>query len=182
MPSVLQDWVIELPLMMQGRMMTGIRGPDEAYCPEMKPVIRWIRSVVLVSGNPENDFAQIDDKQLPAVEDFEHELEYLTVHYYRHFLHTLEIIGYKHPDFAVSDIAMEYYLRLVDWMHLAPESHEEINERLSGKPGTTGGSREWIPQGRKVAVNNLKKEIKELEKKKKEVLPPVHRNFGARLS
>jgi hypothetical protein len=165
MPSVLQDWVSELPLMMQGTMMTGIRGNDLAHAPLMKPVIRWMRSQILVQGNPENDFMEVGT--LPAVEDFEEELEYMSVHYFRHFLHTLEIIGYKHPDYRVSDIAMDYYLRLVNWCHLAPESHEELNERLSGKPGTTGTSKMWVPESRKM-----------LPEEEPVVVAPTHRDYG----
>lgn len=127
--------------MMQGTILTGIRGNDLGNCPKLKPVVRWIRSVVVVNGNKENDFMQV--KSLPAVEDFEDELEYLSVHYFRHLLHTLEIIGYMHPDYDISSIAFEYYLRLVDWCHLQPESRDHLEERLSGKPGTTGTAQPW---------------------------------------
>jgi hypothetical protein len=134
--------------MMQGTLLTGIRGNDLDYSPKMKPVVRWIRSNLLNNGNPENDFMEVGT--LPAVEDFEDELEYMSVHYFRHLILTLEIIGYKHPDYDVSTIAMEYYLRLVNWCHLAPESHEELNERLSGEPGTTGTTKMWVAESRKV--------------------------------
>ena len=157
--------------------MTGIRGNDFNAAPKMKPVVRWMRSVLLVNGNPENDFMEVPD--LPAVEDFEDELEYMSVHYFRHFLHTLEIIGYKHPEFEISDIAMEYYLRLVDWCHLAPESHEELDERLSGKPGTTGSSKTWIPQSRKIKVEVDDKEIPILQGPIYTNTAPVHRNYGS---
>lgn len=131
--------------MMQGTLLTGIRGNDLDHAPKMKPVIRWMRSILLNNGNPENDFMNVPS--LPTVEEFEDELEYVSVHYFRHFLLTLEIIGYKHPEYEVAEIAMDYYLRLVNWCHLAPESHEELDERLSGKPGTTGDSKTWEPPG-----------------------------------
>jgi hypothetical protein len=185
MPSVLQDWVTELPLMMQGTLLTGIRGNDVAYAPKLKPVVRWIRANLLVQGNPENDFMEVPDG-LPAVEDFEDELEYMPVHYYRHLIHTLEIIGYKHPDYEISSIAMEYYLRLVDWCHLAPESHEELDERLSGKPGTTGSSRKWSgawdAKSRKIqppsVIDGLLQKETSIEKKLKEIEKRLARNHG----
>lgn len=162
MSSVLQDWVTELPLMMQGTMLTGIRGNDTAHAPKMKPVVRFMRANILEQGNPENDFMDIG--VLPGVEEFEDELEYMSVHYFRHFLLTLEILAYEHPEFLVSNTAMDYYLRLVNWCHLAPESHEELTERLSGKPGTTGTSKTWIPESRKVlpATDPIPKKDKKL--------------------
>lgn len=141
MSTVLKDWVIKLPLMMQGTLMTGVRGPDTASCPNLKPVGRWIRSLILVNGNPENDFMEV--QKLPAVEEFEKELEYLPIHYFTHLVHCLEIIGYKHPDGNVAAIALEYYFRLCDWLHMFPEPEEEMDIRLSGKSGTTGEVRRW---------------------------------------
>lgn len=141
--SVLKDWVVELPLMMQGTIITSIRGNDLAHAPKLKPVTRWLRSLILNNGNPENDF--MDVPKLPAVEEFEDELEYLTIHYFAHLLHTLEIVGYRHPEDKVAEIALNYYARLVDWLHLEPEAQADLESRLSGQPGTTGSKRKWFP-------------------------------------
>jgi hypothetical protein len=176
MPSVVQEWVEELPLMMQGTMMTGVRGNDIIATPKLKPLVRWVRSLILVQGNPENDFMEVDVTTLPTVEHFEDELEYLSVHYFRHLLHTIEIIGYKHPDYDTSMIAIDYYLRLVDWCHLAPETHEELNERLSGEPGTTGKSKTWKPDY--PIFNRKKKPSKKPVSSKPVPVPPVHQNYG----
>lgn len=141
--SVLKDWVVELPLMMQGTLMTCIRGNDIRDAPKMKPLTRWLRSLLLNNGNPENDFMEVP--KLPAVEEFEDEIEYLSIHYFAHLLHSLEIVGHKHPDDEVAGIAIDYYARLVDFLHLEPEREEEFEKRLSGEVGTTGSVRKWLP-------------------------------------
>jgi hypothetical protein len=148
-------------------MMTAIRGCDTPQ-PKIKPVVRWIRQLLLINGNDENDFSRPPDK-LPSVEDFEDELEYAPLHYFLHLFHTLEIIGFKHPDPETSDIAFEYYLRLCSWMHVAPETEEEMDERLSGKPGTTGSAKSWVQD----LLGSRKKRRPE-----KKPSPPVHTNQG----
>lgn len=145
--SVLKDWVTELPLMMQGTLLTSIRGNDTAPTPGIKKVGRWYRDLLLHNGNPENDFMEFQG--LPRVEDIHDELEYSSVHYLLHLLHGLEIVGYKHPDPETSDIALDYYLRIVHWLHLSPETEQELDERLSGEPGTTGETKKWVRKKRR---------------------------------
>lgn len=51
MPSVLQEWVSELPFMQQSVLLTAVRGPDGVakYHPS-KYIIRWYRRSVLISS------------------------------------------------------------------------------------------------------------------------------------
>lgn len=121
--------------MMQGTLMTCIRGNDIRDTPKMKPLTRWLRSLLLNNGNLKNDFMNVP--KLLAVEDFEDEIEYLSIHFFAHLLHSLEIVGHMHPDDNVAGIALDYYARLVDFLHLEPEKEEDFKSRLSGEPGTT---------------------------------------------
>ena len=59
-------------------------------------------------------------------------------HYQLHFMHAVEILGYKHPDQKIRDWWLGCYNRLVLDMHLHPETEEELDFRL-------GDSREqWL--------------------------------------
>lgn len=173
--NVLQEWVTELPLMMQGTLLTGIRGNDLAHAPRMKPVVRWLRSLLLNNGNPQNDFMEVG--QLPTVEEFDDELEYLSCHYFLHLLHTLQIVGYKHPDTKIRLIASDYYSRLVDWCHLHPEPESEMDERLSGRAGTTGSFKVWVSEW-----TQRNQEIEREESLRTAVIPPLHIHHGRQCS
>lgn len=51
-------------------------------------------------------------------------------HFQLHFLHAVEILGYKFPLIEVRDWWHYTYLRLVNDMHLEPESEETMDRRL----------------------------------------------------
>lgn len=90
------------------------------------------------------------------VDKYLKELDALPHHFQMHFMHSAEIVGYKHPgvksrhwnaelndevvdhDTSIADWWREVYYRLVDDMHLHPEEPEEMDARL-------GDSREgWL--------------------------------------
>lgn len=51
MPSVLQDWVADLPMMMQSVLLSAIRGPDgQPKYNGTKKLLRWLRRCILVSS------------------------------------------------------------------------------------------------------------------------------------
>lgn len=59
-------------------------------------------------------------------------------HFQLHFMHAVEIVGYKHPDEQIRSWWAGVYERLVHDMHLWPESEEQLDARL-------GDSREgWL--------------------------------------
>lgn len=62
-------------------------------------------------------------------------------HYYRHFMHAVEVVGYKHPDARIREFWNKSYCRLVRDLHLNPETEEQMDFRL-------GDSRsQWIEAG-----------------------------------
>src|SRR5258708_5325858 len=52
-------------------------------------------------------------------------------HFQLHFMHAAEILGYQHHLPEVRQWWHECYLRLVEDLHLSPESDESMNARLS---------------------------------------------------
>jgi hypothetical protein len=136
MSSVTRDWVQELPWKMQSVMLTSTRGPDNHRYGSVKILNRWIRGQLFHDADPANPFiAEGSDPDNLLERDFvaalQRELEYTTVHYYSHVLHTLEIIGYKHPEMEVWSVARELYSRLCHELHVIPESPSMLDNRLA---------------------------------------------------
>ena len=66
------------------------------------------------------------------------DLDAIPHHFQLHFLHAAEIVGYKHPDARIRAWWAKLYVRLVEDMHLHPETEAEMDRRL-------GDSREqWL--------------------------------------
>jgi hypothetical protein len=142
MTSVLQDWVMELPLREQGTLLTAVRGCDDepkqwsrtgvAYSPgrRLTAFIRWCflnpadpREVDLEEGaffrsEPPDPFKPSEFGHLPQ-------------HWYSHAMHSLEIIGYRHPVMDVRLTAFKLYNEMVHSLHLNIETKPEMIERLS---------------------------------------------------
>ncbi|WP_293006885.1 hypothetical protein [Nitrosomonas sp.] len=154
--SALQDWVTNLPIMQQSVLMSAIRGPDGiAKKHKCKPLIRWFRRCILLSAfegiaidNPYHPgggsftgpscrlpVSAFGHTWLDSIRDIESDFvdsrDELPFHYILHFIHAIEIVGYKHPDKMISMYWLELYSRLVIAMHLREESIEDMNFRLS---------------------------------------------------
>jgi len=57
------------------------------------------------------------------------------LHWYCHFMHSCEIIGYKHPDEETRDWFNYIYITMATTLHLNIETEQQIDERLKdGKP------------------------------------------------
>lgn len=143
MSSVLQDWVIELPLREQGTLLTGVRGCDLApkwpiHCaddeiPE-RTLVAFLRWCILNPADPR----EVDvpgaffQSQPPAIGEWKpSQFGHYPQHWYSHLMHCYEVVGYRHPQPDVANMAEGIYLRLVRNMHLKPETREEMIERLS---------------------------------------------------
>lgn len=130
--SVLQGWVMELPLREQGTLLTGIRGCD--VTPKMpldslpRQLTAYLRFLVL---NPADERevgipGSFFQDQPPA--DWKaSEVGHLPTHWYTHVMHGYEVVGYRRPSAAALDI----YVRLAESLHLPTESKESMIRRLS---------------------------------------------------
>jgi hypothetical protein len=142
MKSVLQDWVMELPLRYQGTLLTGVRGCDSeakewdsqgiAYSSGRR-LTAFIRYCFM---NPadirEVDFTEGSFFQSKPPYPFKpSEFGHLPQHWYSHVMHCLEIIGFYHPNSEISGMALELYHQMVWNLHLNPERPEQMNNRLT---------------------------------------------------
>lgn len=139
-------------MMQQTVLLTAIRGPDglPKYGP-VKMILRWYRRCVLLSAMDGKVLESPWDENggsftgpsisrhafdiwEPAMNDIVDEylrtLDGLPHHFQMHFMHAVEILGYKHPDRRISDWWLSVYKRLVNDLHLHPETVTELDERL----------------------------------------------------
>ena len=148
---VLQPWVVNLPMMQQTVLLTAVRGPDgiPKYGP-VKLLQRWYRRCVLYMAmggvlitdpcdqgggsftGPSLSESKADwrPRMDLLVDQYLQQVDALPHHYQLHFMHAVEIIGYKHPDALIKCWWHGVYLRLVNDMHLQPETVVALDERL----------------------------------------------------
>ena len=157
---VLQDWVLDLTYMQQSVLIAGVRGPDGIRKDHPTKVLcRWLRRCFLISAF---DGVALLDPYAPGggsftgpcrtntVTDLEHALELylrsideLPHHFQLHFMHSAEILGYKHPDTTIREWWHQCYLTIVNDAHLHPETEEEMDKRL-GDNETNWRAREKV--------------------------------------
>lgn len=152
MRSVLQEWLLMLPMMQQTVLLTAVRGPDglPKYC-KAKLLLRWYRRCILISAM---DGAVLTDPfsegggsftgpscqshethswevgMEEVVDEYLRELDAIPHHFQLHLMHAIEIVGYKHPDLRIRHWWYGVYLRLVNDMHLFPETEAQLDQRL----------------------------------------------------
>lgn len=142
MQSVLQDWVIDLPLRFQGTLLTAVRGCDDeaktwnsigvAYSPGRR-LTAFIRYCFM---NPA-DAREIDSEEgaffmsTPPNPCKPSEFGHLPQHWYSHVMHALEIIGYHHPDHLIRAQGYSLYVNFVKNLHLNPEEMDQQYRRLT---------------------------------------------------
>lgn len=170
MKPVTQAWTHSLPMMQQTVLLTAIRGPDgiEKYG-SVKMLLRWYRRCVLHSAM---DGKTLDTPYLlnggsftgpsfapgelhntgwesnldDIVSGYMRTLDAIPHHFQIHFMHAVEILGYKHPDGRTRNWWHALYRRLVNDLHLHPETEPEMSARL-------GDSREgWIQRADKATI------------------------------
>lgn len=153
--AVTQQWVHGLTYMQQSTILTAIRGPDNSpkYAPP-KMLLRWFRRCILVSAL---DGVVLSDPKDPRggsftgpsigtsveenrmswptamekhVHDYIQHLDAVPAHFQRHFMHAVEILGYKHPDQDIQMFWYELYIRLCREMHVGPETEDQLDRRL----------------------------------------------------
>jgi hypothetical protein len=143
MKSVLQDWVMNLGLRHQGVLVNATRGCDDA--PKNDPskmLTRCYRAVILNAhvGDPRKSASYIEwtgaDILEERFENFRRNLDHYPHHYVMHLIHAIEIVGYKHPDLAVSAQWERFYLKLCKGLHVNPETDEQLDARLNADEET----------------------------------------------
>ncbi len=65
-----------------------------------------------------------------ASDDFIDSRDELPAHYTTHFMHAVEILGYKHPDITYREFWNDFYVRMVHALHVWPETEQQMDLRL----------------------------------------------------
>lgn len=151
---VTQEWTHEISMMQQSMLLAAIRGPDgqPKYGGGAKMLLRWYRRCVLLSAmdgkvidNPidenggsftgpslkgHDDLEPWAERMQQHVHDYLRQVDMLPRHYQLHFMHAVEILGYKHPGAVIRHFWHRVYLRLVHDMHVWPETEQQLDDRL----------------------------------------------------
>lgn len=139
--SVLQDWVMRLPMREQGTLLTVVRGCDEepkawagaeVVDTAARRLTAFARWCFMNPADPREvdvpgAFFQTEPPQPFKASAFGH----LPLHWYSHVMHALEVIGWRHPDPDVRARAYDLYCEMAYGLHLEPETHSQFEERLS---------------------------------------------------
>lgn len=141
MKSVLQDWVMELPLRFQGTLLTAVRGCDlepkqwtstgfsDSPGRRLTAFIRWC---FMNPADPrEVDIPGAFFQSKPPDNFKPSEFGHLPQHWYAHAMHSLEVIGYCHPVPEVRARACSLYVKMVHNLHLNIETMNQQLARLT---------------------------------------------------
>jgi len=147
--SVLQPWVMKLPLRAQGTLLTGFRGCDlapknpvsidEKYgCSTgedtvERQLVAYLRFCTIVAADArEIDVPGAWFKSSPPAKWKPSQLSHYPLHWYGHLMHCFEVVGYlREPDDEHKDRALGIYIRMAEAMHLKHETREEMLKRLT---------------------------------------------------
>lgn len=129
---VVRQWVFKLSFKQQTVLLTALRGVDGKEKQDMsKNLCKAMRMTILHNASPgKGTFMQLSIPD-EFVSKFVENIDHYPVHWVLHFTHAAEIIGYKCPYPQVREWWHDFYLRMVDAMHLQPETEAHLDERLS---------------------------------------------------
>lgn len=143
MASILQDWVMELPLREQGTLLTAIRGCDltpkyPLDSPE-RSLTAAIRCAVMNAADPREIDFEPGCFMISEPPNFKcSELGHYPQHWYAHVMHACEVLGYRHPVESKRQRWFHIYLSFCKSLHVNPETNEQMTERLSEDRIRTG--------------------------------------------
>lgn len=139
MPSVLREWVMELPLREQGTLLTVIRGCDLTPKYPLDSLERRTVAALRYAICIPADAREVDSEpgcfmsaHIPMASKFKFSaFGQYPQHYVAHLIHAIEVLGYRHPNQEQRDAWHSLYLKGVDSLHLMPESRDHFIKRLS---------------------------------------------------
>lgn len=135
--SVIQSWVQKLTWKEQSSLLTTVRGTDNSFNPNLRSLIRWIRSCILNEADVNGVF--LKHGVLPNNDDLFKELEYQSVHFLNHLLLSLAILSYKGKDEKMKNIAYNYYVDICRELHCIPEAHSYLEISMKDNRGKKDG-------------------------------------------
>lgn len=126
--SVTLVWVQKLSFKAQSVLFSGLRGTDTHHTPNLKALVRWLRPVTQSNADYSTDYMR--EEPFPVWDDVKKELEFVTVHYYAHLMHAIQIVAYHHPEELIRLKAFSFYINMAEHLHLNQESREQMGARL----------------------------------------------------
>ena len=136
-----------LPLQQQSVLLLALRGPDgDPKHTTFKPLLRAYRGTnlraakygrMLDSGEKADSFMSLDvfnniEQWFAAVDTFlEDHADGSVLHHYTHFMHAVQILGYKHPEPPHKERWYPVYCAFVRRLHLNIETEEQMDNRLA---------------------------------------------------
>jgi len=134
--------------MQQTVLLTATRAPDGIRKTHpVKTLCRWLRRCYLISAFDKCVLeTSLDPRggsfmgpcQSNEVRDIDHAMDLyiecgdqIPLHFHFHLMQAAEILGYKHPEVFKRKWWNVFYLRLVAFGHLNPETQEQMEKRLS---------------------------------------------------
>lgn len=140
--SVLQDWVMRLPLREQGTLLTAVRGCDlepkvwtehgnvvDSPGRRLTAFVRWC--FMNPADLREVDWPGAFFQSVPPRPFKPSAFGHLPQHWLSHVTHALEVIAYRHPDEGTAGEALDLYHAIVHALHLNVETYGEFKARLS---------------------------------------------------
>lgn len=132
--SAVKSWLSTISWKQQTVLFCALRGPDIGGSPEVKLMVRWIRSVVLENAAPGKTFMK--ETEFPDIAQLAEEkplvFDMLPTHFMGHLLHAFQVIGNSvFIEKAHSKKAKKAYLDLCDYLHVNPESLHQMTDRLA---------------------------------------------------
>lgn len=147
MQSVLQDWVMKLPLREQGTILTGIRGCDVAPKRRLligeqdtaeRQLVSYFRFCVMHPADKrEVDVPGAFFCSAPPETWRPSQFGHFPQHWYSHLMHCFEVVGYRGP-YPHNEMCFEIYEKMARNMHLNVETFDQMVERLSEDRIATG--------------------------------------------
>lgn len=138
MNSVLQDWVMELPLREQGTLLTCVRGCDLTPKFPLDSLERHLVGAIRCAFLNPADPREIGITGAFFVREPPHpgtwkasELGHYPLHWFAHIMHGCEVLGYRHPDLEQRAVWYKIYCKLATSLHLNIETWTEMIDRLS---------------------------------------------------
>lgn len=148
--SLLKPWVTALTIQAQGVLASCLRGPDGAGGDDpAKALVRAFRAAVVHDARgvgPHDGFTGDGTGRCSAeeVDRFFESVDRYPHHWYVHFMHAAEIVGYMHPNREVRRFWDGFYETAVERLHLSREPVDAMVERL-GEDGAIASAGELGP-------------------------------------
>lgn len=135
--SVLQVWVMTLPLRAQGTLLTAVRGCDltpkfplDSLERRLVAALRWSFLVPADAREVDAEPGCFFSRHIP--QDFKPSaLGHYPLHWVTHVAHAAEVLAYYHPSYPTAEAWLRVYKLLCHSLHMTPETAAECHARLT---------------------------------------------------